>query len=130
MAVGLTVWGLVAGCGGEPLAPISPEPALPASATATATATGDPAGAQACELVEQAVQEATLMDPGVVDGILAAEAAAEPAVSAAARALRAAHVAALAARGGATEPDAVAAVSSAGVDMAAVCRQSGLRPAG
>ncbi len=44
--------------------------------------------------------------------------------------LAAAYAGAVSARGTESEPDAVAAVSAAGVEMSTVCEQSGLEPVG
>jgi hypothetical protein len=77
-----------------------------------------------------AVDDATLMQPGVVDVIARASATADAPVGDAAQRLASAYAAAAAARGTDTEPDAVAAVSAAGADMSQVCADSGLDTVG
>ena len=89
-----------------------------------------PPGVAACSLLRKAIEDATLMQPGVTDAIAAASTAAGQPVAAAGGRLAAAYAAAVAARDTAGEPDAVAAVSAAGADMKTVCVDAGLETAG
>jgi hypothetical protein len=70
------------------------------------------------------------MDPGVIDDIVAASDTADAPVADAAGRLASAYAAAVASKGGAKEPDAVAAVSEAAADMSGVCNDSGLDTVG
>jgi anti-sigma factor RsiW len=90
----------------------------------------EPPGAAACSLLRKAIDEATLMQPGVTEAIAAASTAAGQPVAAAGGRLAAAYSAAVAARDTAGEPDAVAAVSAAGAEMKTLCAEAGLETAG
>jgi len=106
-------------------APSPPSPGVP-----TAEASGALPGTRTCAALTTAITRATLMDPGVVDRIVAASSTADAPVADAAQRLAAAYARATASRGAAQEPDAVAAVSAAAADMAGVCAESGLESAG
>jgi hypothetical protein len=120
----------LAGCSaGEPGA------APPASGVSTAvsadpSATEDVPGALACGALASAIDDATLMNPGVVDAIVAASASADAPIGDAARRLADAYKSALSSAGTEDEPDAVAAVSAAGAEMSTVCGESGLDTVG
>jgi hypothetical protein len=90
----------------------------------------DPPGTNTCHQLVRAVGDATLMDLGVVDAIAAASSTADAPIADAAQRLAAAYAAATTAKGTDSEPDAVAAVSAAGADMAGVCDDSGLETVG
>jgi hypothetical protein len=98
--------------------------------TPSTTTSGDPSGLQACGLLKEAVENATLMEPGVVEAIRVAGAPADAPVSDAASRLAAAYTAAMVSRDTASEPDAVAAVSAAGAEMTRTCTAAGLETAG
>jgi hypothetical protein len=121
---------LLAGCsvGDQPAA--APTVAAAASAGASPSEVDDPPGAITCRRLEDAVHDATLMDPGVVDAIVTASATADAPVADAAHRLAAAYASAVTAKGSDSEPDAIAAVSKAGADMAGVCADSGLETVG
>ena len=89
-----------------------------------------PPGVAACSLLRKAIEDATLMQPGVTEAIAQASTAAGEPVAAAGGRLGAAYTAAVAARDTAGEPDAVAAVSAAGAEMKTVCVDAGLETAG
>jgi hypothetical protein len=89
----------------------------------------DPPGTVACHRLVAAVKDATLMEPGVVDAIVAAATAAGTRVADSAHRLAAAYAAAVAATDDG-EPDAIAGVSAAGADMSVVCADSGLETVG
>jgi hypothetical protein len=118
-----------AGCAGD-----SPSPTAAATTAAPSPSPSpsddDPPGSLTCHLLVAASTDGTLMEPGVVDAITAAAATADAPLVDAARRLAGAYAGALAAKGAANEPDAVAAVSAAGVDMAGVCDDSGLETVG
>ncbi|MEV6349007.1 hypothetical protein [Actinoplanes sp. NPDC051851] len=86
----------------------------------------DPPGLITCRLLANAIRESTLMEPGVVDAVVAASATADAPVADGAATLRDAYATATAARGTPDEPDAVAAVSAAAATMSRVCADSGL----
>jgi hypothetical protein len=96
----------------------------------TTEPSGAAPGTRTCTELGTAIAEATLMQPDVVDQIVAASATADAPVSDAAQRLAAAYAKATAAKGKSQEPDAVAAVSAAAADMAGVCDESGLESAG
>lgn len=118
-----------AGCAGDP-----PSPTAVATTAAPSPSPGsgddDPPGSLTCHLLIAASTDGTLMEPGVVDTITTAAVTADAPLVDAARRLAAAYARALAAKGAADEPDAVAAVSAAGADMAGVCADSGLETVG
>lgn len=133
---------LVAGCARDKSSPpVKQSPAQSAAPSAaaqppappsvpTAEASGALPGTRTCAALGTAITQATLMDPGVVGGIVAAAATADAPVSDAAQRLAAAYAKAVAAKGTPQEPDAVAAVSAAASDMSGVCQESGLESAG
>ena len=90
----------------------------------------DPPGTQSCHLLATAVADGTLMDPGVVDGIVRAGATADAPLVDAGHRLATAYAAAVAAKDATGEPDKIAAVSEAGVEMTKVCEDSGLDTVG
>ena len=104
-----------------------PDDAAGSGATAPAD---DPPGRNACRSLSAAVQAATLMDPGVVDGIVRASGTADAPVADAARRLATTYAEAVTSHGTDREPDAIAAVSVAGAEMTRVCQESGLNAAG
>ena len=111
-------------------APSAPATVSAAAVLPTAEPDGAPPGTETCAELGTAVSEATLMQPGIVDRIVAASAPADAPVADAARRLATAYAAAIAAKGAAREPDAVAAVSAAAADMDGVCNESGLESSG
>ena len=90
----------------------------------------DPPGTITCHKLAAAVANAALMEPGVVDDIVAASSTADAPVADSAHRLAATYASALTAKGSAGEPDAIAAVSAAGADMSGVCADSGLETVG
>ena len=125
---------VLVGCS-HPSPPVGPPHPSGSAGAGSVASTGaspadDPPGALTCARLEVALRRATLMSPSVVDGIVAASATADAPVADAAQRLAAAYAKAVAARGAAQEPDAVAAVSAAASDMSGVCRQSGLATVG
>jgi hypothetical protein len=139
---------LPAGCGHDsppPAAPVATVPASPATSSPVSgspaapdgetpngsePAADDPPGTLACGKLGVAIQRGTLMDPGVVDDVVAASATADAPLADSAQRLAAAYAAAVAAKGAADEPDAVAAVSAAAAELAGVCNESGLETVG
>ncbi len=121
---------MLSGCSGGGEVAASPSPTLPAPVPADPSATEDVPGTLACQALITAVRDGTLMSPGVVDGIVRAGTTADAPIADAAQRLAAAYAAAVSARGTDGEPDAVAAVSAAGVDMTTVCDESGLETVG
>lgn len=91
---------------------------------------GAPPGTLTCAELGEAIKRASLMQPGVVDGIVRTSGTADAPVADAAQRLATAYATAVAAKGGDREPDAVAAVSAAAADMEGVCDESGLATAG
>jgi len=83
-----------------------------------------------CKALTIAMRDATLMNPGVVESLVAASSSADAPIADSARRLAAAYSAAIAAKGTDKEPDAVAAVSVAGAEMSRVCDESGLETVG
>lgn len=125
----MLVIGLVGGCseGGEP---VGPGVSAPAPATADPSATEDVPGERACTALREAVRDATIMTPGVVDTVVTAAGAADAPIADAAQRLGAAYAEAVAARGTDGEPDAVAGVSAAAAEMSRLCEESGLETVG
>lgn len=129
---------LVAGCGHDkssPPAKQSPATSAPTQPPAppsvpTAEVSGALPGTRTCAELSTAIAQATLMDPGVVGGIVAAASTADAPVADAAQRLAAAYAKAVASKGTPQEPDTVAAVSAAAADMSGVCEESGLESAG
>jgi hypothetical protein len=125
----------LAACGAGTSSPSPPTSQVQAATSAWASAptappSDSPPGSRTCVLLAQAVERATLMDPGVVTAIQTASSTADAPVGDAAQRLATAYAAALAAHNTPQEPDATAAVSAAAADMAAVCNQSGLETNG
>jgi hypothetical protein len=120
---------LLAGCSGGSPATLPTVAGPPNAASASAPPDQTP-GAAACALLSEAVDAASLMQPGVADAIAVASRAAGAPVDAAGGKLAAAYRAAVASLGTDGEPDAVAAVSAAGADMTTVCVDAGLETAG
>jgi hypothetical protein len=112
------------------IAPSAPATAAASAARPTAEPDDAPPGTRTCAELGAAIKGATLMQPGVVDRIVAASSTADAPVGDAAQRLATAYAGATAAQGGAQEPDAVAAVSAAAADMDGVCNESGLESAG
>jgi hypothetical protein len=83
-----------------------------------------------CARLAEAIKGGTLMEPGVVEGIVKSSQTADAPVSDAAERLKEAFDAAMRAKDKANEPDAIAAVSASASDMSGVCADSGLRTAG
>ena len=128
LAAGLLLVALAGGCSSdEPGGPGTPAATAPAG---SATPVDDPPGMITCRRLATAVGDATLMDAGVIDAIVAAADTADAPVADAALRLAEAYAAARKAAGTAAEPDAIAAVSAAAVDMSNVCADSGLASAG
>ncbi|GAB1645302.1 hypothetical protein [Krasilnikovia sp. MM14-A1259] len=116
----------LAGCSGGPATPPAPTTASPSAGTVA----DDPPGTVTCGKLTRAIADGTLMQPGVVDDIVAASATADAPVADAARRLGEAYEAAVAVHGTDREPDAVAAVSAAASEMSKVCEDSGLETVG
>jgi hypothetical protein len=106
------------------------ESSAPGGGPATAPSADDPPGAITCAKLAAAISAVTIMDPGVVDGIVTASNTADAPVADAAQRLASAYAAAVAAKGSDDEPDAVAGVSAAAADMSGVCDDSGLETVG
>ncbi|MEV6487571.1 hypothetical protein AB0M20_02870 [Actinoplanes sp. NPDC051633] len=120
----------LAGCSAdEPAAP-PPASARSAPVPADPPATEDVPGTLTCGALASAINDATLMNPGVVDAIVAASASADAPIADAARRLSDAYKSAVSSAGTDDEPDAVAAVSAAGAEMSTVCGESGLDTVG
>ncbi|MFC7532543.1 hypothetical protein [Actinoplanes sp. GCM10030250] len=109
-----------------PGAVASPSGSAAPTTSSDAAQIDDPPGLITCREVAAALRDATLLDDGVVDRIRDTSATADAPVTDAATALAEAYTKAVAARGSADEPDAVAAVSAAAVEMSEVCGDSGL----
>ncbi|MEV4352372.1 hypothetical protein AB0J83_48590 [Actinoplanes sp. NPDC049596] len=123
---------LLAGCADDGKQPV-PAPVASATVSESSAASAiadDPPGTLACAALAVAVTDASLMEPGVVDGIVGASGTADAPVADAAAALATAYTQAAAAKGTESEPDAVAAVSAAAADMSSVCADSGLQTVG
>ncbi|GLY97439.1 hypothetical protein Acsp02_46930 [Actinoplanes sp. NBRC 103695] len=137
----VTVLVLLAGCssgdsttgtGGTPLSPApGGAPSVPlAGPSADPSATEDEPGTVACGELAAAINDGTLMNPGVVDAIVAASGTADAPIADASARLAAAYVTAKASAGSEGEPDAVAAVSAVAAEMSEVCGESGLDTVG
>ena len=127
--VALTV--LLVGCSGtEEPAPGPPAAAASSGETGTVAGPDNPPGTRTCSLLVQGVRNASLMQPGVVDAVVAASRSADAPIADAARRLAAAYASAVAARNTQEEPDAIANVSAAGAEMAGVCNDAGLESTG
>jgi hypothetical protein len=118
---------LLTGCGGTDPSPPAETATAPSAGVATV---GQPPGVAACALLKTAIDEGTLMQPGVADAVVAASVTTNQPVAAAGQRLGAAYAAAVASHDTDGEPDAVAAVSAAGADMKSVCVDEGLETAG
>ena len=123
---------VMAGCsgGGQPSPTPLTAPSNAASASQPVDAADDPPGTRTCTLLVKAVRDATLMDAGVVNAVVAASRSADAPVADAAQRLAAAYAGAAAARNTDSEPDAVANVSAAGAEMAQTCGDAGLESVG
>ena len=139
--VTLAVVVLLAGCGkaatppgvpgsASPTWSVSGEPSGVGAAPPGAEPSGAPPGTLTCAELGDAIQRASLMQPGVVDGIVRASGTGDAPIADAAQRLASAYAAAVAAGRSAGEPDAVAAVSAAAADMQGVCDESGLDTTG
>jgi len=144
--VTLALVALLAGCGKDAVPPATPGSAAPTSVTAESASaaessgaaevppsvepSGAPPGTLTCAELGEAIRRASLMQPGVVDGIARTSGTADAPVADAAQRLATAYASAVAAKGSDSEPDAVAAVSAAAVDMEGVCDESGLATTG
>jgi hypothetical protein len=128
VALVLTV-GMVAGCGRDS-GPAGVATSAAIVVASPSAALDDPPGANTCHLLVGAITNATLMEPGVVDAIVAAGATADAPVADSAQRLLTAYTAAVASNGTPDEPDKIAAVSKAGADMSGVCDDSGLESVG
>ena len=127
LAVLLVAAAVLGGCSPDaPDAPAGTPTGAGGSPTVSATVADDPPGMITCRRLATAVSGGTLMDAGVIDAILTAADTADAPVADAAVRLSEAYAAARTAAGTAAEPDAVAAVSAAAVDMSNVCADSGL----
>jgi hypothetical protein len=93
-------------------------------------AVDDPPGMITCAQLAEAIKGGTLMEPGVVEGIVNSSQTADAPVADAAERLKEAYEAAAGARDKPNEPDAIAAVSASASDMSGVCSDSGLQTAG
>ena len=122
----------LSGCSGDEPSASAPPPASESSAPAVAdpSATEDVPGELTCGALAAAINDATLMNPGVVDAIVAAASSADAPIADAARRLSDTYRSARASAGTEDEPDAVAAVSVAGAEMSDVCGESGLDTVG
>jgi hypothetical protein len=122
---------LVAGCSSGSPAPVASAVGDHAPFPSPSMApVDDPPGTNTCKLLVAAINGATLMEPGVVEAIVAASSTADAPLADAAQRLGTAYTAAVAASTGPDEPDKVAAVSKAGSDMAVVCDESDLATVG
>jgi hypothetical protein len=121
---------LVSGCSSDTEPGTTPASSAAAPVPADPSATEDVPGTLACRALAAAVRDGTLMAPGVVDGIARAASTADAPITDAAQRLSAAYASAMSSRGTDDEPDAVAAVSAAGVEMQTVCDDSGLETVG
>jgi len=122
----------VAGCSDPSPEPTAAAPSAPGSepSGAAAAQADEPPGAIACGKAVRAVQDATLMNPGVITDITAATGTADAPVADAAQNLSAAYNKAVAAHDTDAEPDAVAAVSAAAAELVKICDDSGLETVG
>jgi hypothetical protein len=98
--------------------------------SADPSATEDVPGTVACGALAAAINDGTLMNPGVVDAVVAASGTADAPIADASGRLAAAYATAKASAGSEAEPDAVAAVSAVAAEMSEVCGESGLDTVG
>ena len=122
----LAVLFAVAACSDEP----GTDAVAPAGSPSVSTAVDDPPGSLACGKAVTALRDGTLMNPGVVEDIAGTAGTADAPVADAAQRLTTAFAAALQAEGDEEEPDAIAAVSAAGAELARICADSGLETTG
>jgi hypothetical protein len=121
--VAFTVIAGLTGCSAK----TNPGPPAPGPSPISTTApVDDPPGLLTCRHLADAIRAASLMEPGVIQAIVAAGTTADAPVADAASALGQAYEKALTSHGTRAEPDAVAAVSAAAADMSQVCADSGL----
>jgi hypothetical protein len=90
----------------------------------------DLSGTIACGKAARALNDGTLMHPGVITDITRASGTADAPVADAANHLSEAYTEAVGAHGTDAEPDAVAAVSRAAAELIKICRDSGLETVG
>lgn len=121
---------VLAGCSSPPIVSPSAGPAPALTGDDGLASADEPPGTYTCHQLRVAINDATLMVPGVVDSIVKASGTADAPVADAARRMAAAYAAAVTAKGSDSEPDAVAAVSAAGATMSGVCDDSGLDTVG
>ena len=124
---------LLTGCSAENNAAPPVTTVTPVSSPSVAASgpdADDPPGAVICRQLAQAITAGTLMDPGVADGIAQVASGADAPIADSAERLVTAYRKAVSEKGTDDEPDAVAAVSAAGADLAAVCADSGLDTVG
>ena len=119
-----------AGCSSDTPPAAAPVVAATPSPGSSGAEVDDPPGTITCQKLAAAVTDATLMEPGVVDDVVAASSTADAPVADSAHRLAAAYASALTAKGSDSEPDAIAAVSAAGADMSGICAESGLDTVG
>lgn len=122
----LAVLFAVAACSDEP----GTEAAAPAGSPSVSAAVDDPPGSLTCGKAVVALRDGTLMNPGVVEDIAGTAGTADAPVADAAQRLATAFAAAIKAEGDEEEPDAIAAVSAAGAELARICADSGLETTG
>ncbi|MEU8235239.1 hypothetical protein AB0C12_37085 [Actinoplanes sp. NPDC048967] len=131
IAAGLVSGSMIAACSSPSPQSAPTPPAQASSAPAPSAAPVDePPGAIACGKAVRAVNDASLMNPGVVADITAASGTADAPVADAAQALSAAYTKAVSAHDTDAEPDAVAAVSAAAAELVKICGDSGLETVG
>ena len=124
---------LLGGCSASPPPPGSTAVSAPvtsAPAPSPSSSLEDEPGTIACGLLASAINDATVMNPGVVDAIVAASGTADAPIADAAERLATAYATAATSVGTDDEPDAVAAVSAAAADMSSICGESGLDTVG
>lgn len=120
----------LAGCSGRSPEEPPAAPGVSSPAGLDPSATEDVPGAVACGALASAINDATLMNPGVVEAINTASESADAPIADAAGRLSDAYTKARTATGTDGEADAVAAVSLAGAEMSNVCGESGLDTVG
>lgn len=110
--------------------PSATGPSTTGPSTTDPSATDDEPGTVVCGALASAINDGTLMNPGIVDAIVAASGTADAPIADAARRLAASYATATAAVGTEDEPDAVAEVSATAADMSDICGESGLDTVG
>lgn len=108
----------------------STDPSATGPSTTDPSATDDEPGTVVCGALASAINDGTLMNPGIVDAIVAASGTADAPIADAAKRLAASYATATAAVGTEDEPDAVAEVSASAADMSDICGESGLDTVG